>query len=154
VVNQALAPRTNICGKIATFAKLQTVKLSKNPLGGSMPRACKPAVSRISELSYFAKHKTPSVKGRKNSHQSTKSRKIYFRRLPSTIGSKIFKIRHKLNATAIRPTSAEARSMVFLGNYLALGVAPFDMVPLGCAQGKLFRSPQARPRHSSRAPHY
>ena len=31
VVNQTFVLRINICGKIATFAKPQTVKLSKNP---------------------------------------------------------------------------------------------------------------------------
>jgi hypothetical protein len=31
VVNQNLVLRINICGKIATFAKPETVKLSKNP---------------------------------------------------------------------------------------------------------------------------
>jgi len=51
---------------------LRTVKLSKNPSGGSISRACKPAVSRTSELSHFAKHKIPWVKGRKISHQSPK----------------------------------------------------------------------------------
>jgi hypothetical protein len=58
--------------KIATFAKRQTVKLSKNPLTDSILRVGKPVVNRISETGYFKKCKIPSVKGRKISHKSLK----------------------------------------------------------------------------------